>query len=98
MRAVRLRERAEQRGNQIVLAQQDHIIPYLATRIKSLEDTSMDGPLSVDDVLQQLRTDLAEAESALEEVGAAGFVLAAKHLQRTISELKARICALEGTQ
>lgn len=92
---MRLRQRAEQIGNQLVLAQQDHLIPYLATRIKSLEDTSMDGSLSLDDVLEQLRMDLAEAGSALQEVRAAGFVLAAKHLERTIIELKARISALE---
>jgi len=97
-RAVRLRQRAEQTGNQIVLAQQDHIIPYLATRIKSLEDRSVDGSLSVDDVLEQLCTDLAEAESAMEEVRTAGVVLATKHLERMIIELKAKITALEGAK
>jgi integrase/recombinase XerD len=97
-RAVRLRQRAEQTGNQIVLAQQDHLIPYLATRIKSMEDRGVDGSLSVDDVLEQLRTDLAEAESAKEEVRTNGFVLATKHLERTIIELKAKITALEGAK
>lgn len=81
-----------------MLAQQDHIIPYLATRIKSLEDRSVDGSLSVDDVLEQLCTDLAEAESAMEEVRTAGVVLATKHLERMIIELKAKITALEGAK
>jgi hypothetical protein len=44
-----------------------------------------------------LRTDLAEAESGLEEARAAGLLLAAKHLERVIGELKARLTALEGT-
>ena len=45
----------------------------------------------------QLRTDLAEAEAGLEEAQTAGLLLAAKHLERVISELKARLAALEGT-
>ncbi len=55
----------------------------------------MDGALCVDDVLAQLRSDLIEAESGLEEAREAGLVLAARHLERGITEIKARITALE---
>lgn len=44
-----------------------------------------------------LGSDLAEAESGLEEARAAGLVLATKHLERTIAELKMRMTALEET-
>ena len=94
-RAVRLRQRSIEAGNQIVVQQQEHIIATLAVRIKSLEATDMDGTLCVDDVLTQLQVDLAEAESGLEEAREAGLLLAAKHLERTIIDLKARIAALE---
>jgi hypothetical protein len=94
-RAVRLKQRARACGNQIVIEQQDRIIPTLALRIKSLEATEMDGSLCVDDVLAGLRTDLAEAECGLEEAQTAGLVLAARHLGRAIMEMKMRIAALE---
>jgi integrase len=94
-RAVRLKQRALEAGNRFVIEQQERIISNLFVRIKSLEDTSGDGMLSVDDMLTQLRTDLIEAESALEEAHEAGLVLAAKHIERAITELKARIAALE---
>jgi integrase/recombinase XerD len=94
-RAVRLRQRGTDAGNQVVVQQQEHIIATLAVRIKSLEATEMDSTLCVDDVLAQLHTDLAEAESGLEEAREAGLLLAAKHLERTITDLKARIAALE---
>jgi len=94
-RAVRLRQRGADAGNHVVVQQQEHIIATLAVRIKSLEATGMDGTLCVDDVLAQLHTDLAEAESGLEEAREAGLLLAAKHLERTITDLKARIAALE---
>jgi hypothetical protein len=55
----------------------------------------MDGSLCVNDVLTQLHTDLAEAECGLEEVQAARLVLAARHLERAIAEMKMRIAALE---
>jgi len=64
-RAIRLKERAIEKGNQAVVDQQDRIIPTLAVRIKSLETSEMDGSLCVDDVLTQLRTDLAEAQCGL---------------------------------
>ncbi len=55
----------------------------------------MDGSLCVEDVLAQLRTDLAEAECGLEEAREAGALLAVKSLEWTITEFKARIAALE---
>jgi integrase len=94
-RAIRLKQRAIEKGNQIVIEQQDRIIPTIALRIKSLEATEMDGSLCVDDILTQLRTDLAEAECGLEEAQSAGLVLAARHLERAIAEMKMRIAALE---
>ena len=96
-RAVRLKQRAIAVGNHIVIDQQDRIIPSLSLRIKSLEDPSPDGGLSVDELLAQLRSDVAEAESGLDEARAAGLVLATKHLERTIAELKMRMTALEET-
>jgi len=94
-RAIRLKQRATACGNQIVIDQQDRIIATLTVRIKSLEATERDGSLCVEDVLAQLRTDLAEAECGLEEARAFGLVLAARHLERTITEMKMRIAALE---
>jgi hypothetical protein len=47
-------------------------------------------------VLAHLRTDLAEAECGLEEARAAGLVLAARHLERAMTELKMRIAAMAG--
>jgi integrase len=96
-RAVRLRQRAEHAGNQVIMQQQTHIITNLQVRLKSLEEPETDGTLSLDEMLTQLRTDLAEAESGLEEARAAGLLLAAKHLERVIGEIKARLTALEGT-
>ncbi len=78
--------------------QQEHLIPLLAVRIKSLEEPEMDGTLCVDDLLIQLRADLAEAESGLEEAHEIGLFVATKTLEWTITELKARIEALEGAQ
>jgi len=94
-RSIRLKQRATELGNQIVIKQQDHIIGALAVRIKSLEAPEMGGALCLDDVLAGLRTDLAEAECALEEVQAIGLVLPARHLERAITEIKARVAALE---
>ena len=96
-RAVRLKQRAIEVGNQMVAEQQDRIIPNLALRVKSLEDPSTDAGLSVDELLSGLRSDLAEAESGLEEAREAGLPLAAKHLERTMTDLKMRIAALKET-
>ena len=94
-RAMRLKQLALEKGNQVVIEQQDHIISKLGPRIKSLETPDMDGSLCVDEVLAQLRTDLAGAVCGLEEAQTAGLVLAARHLELAITELKARIAALE---
>jgi integrase len=64
-RSTRLKQRAIDAGNQVVVQQQEHIIANLAVRIKSLEGTEFDGTLCVDDVLAQLRFDMAEAENGL---------------------------------
>jgi integrase/recombinase XerD len=96
-RAVRLKQRAQTADNHFVVEQQERIIAGLAVRINSLENLEMNGTLCVDDVLAQLRQDLAEAESALEEARENGLVSAAKYLERTIADLKARIAALEET-
>ena len=97
-RTVRLRQRALQVNNQVVTVQQDHIVSYLAVRIKSLEDPTMDGTLCVDDLLAQLQMDLAEVKSGSDEAREAGLVLATKHLGRTIIELHAKIESLEGAR
>ena len=79
------------------MQQQTHIITNLTVRLKSLEEPEGDRVLDLDSLLAQLRTDLAEARAGLEEAQTAGLLLAAKHLERVISELKARLAALEGT-
>ena len=94
---MHLRQRAQEVGNQVVVQQQTHIITNLTVRLKSLEEPVGDGTLDLDFLLAQLRTDLAEAEAGLEEAQTAGLLLAAKHLERVIGELKARLAALEGT-
>lgn len=96
-RAVRLRQRAQDVGNQVVVQQQTHIITNVTVRLKSLEEPKGDGVLDLDEMLAQLRIDLAEARAGLEEAQTAGLLLAAKHLERVISEIKARLAALEGT-
>src|SRR5690348_13001672 len=83
-RATRLHQHAVNAGNQFVVQQQQRIVANLAVRIKSLENTEMDGTdVALDDVLMQLRMDLAEAESALDEVCVNGLIPAAKYLERT---------------
>lgn len=94
-RAVRLRKLAAERGNEVVMQQQDRIIPLLALRIRSLEEPEKDGAIGVEDLLVQLREDLAEAEGALEEVRHVGLIQAAKFLEQTIIDLKEKIAALE---
>jgi integrase len=94
-RALHLKQRAMETGNQFVIVQQERIIATLAVRINSLETSAMDGSLRMDDVLAQLRAELAEAESGWEEACEAGLVQAAKYLERTLADLKAKIAALE---
>lgn len=96
-RAMRLKQRAQEVGNQVVVQQQTHIITNVTVRLKSLQEPEGDETFDLDSLLAQLRTDLAEAEAGLEEAQTAGLLLAAKHLERVISELKARLAALEGT-
>ena len=84
-------------GNQIVVRNQDHIISTLAVRIAKLEETDMKGSLSVEELLSQLRMDLIETESALEEARDAGRLVAAKRLELMYVDLKTSITALEGT-
>lgn len=79
------------------MQQRTHIITNLTVRLKSLQEPEGDGTLDLDSLLAQLRTDLAEAEAGLEEAQTAGLLLAAKHLERVISEIKARLVALEET-
>src|SRR5215469_10440971 len=93
--ALRLKQRATLAGNQFVVEQQEHISANLSVRINSLEASEMEGTPCVDDLLGQLRRDLVEAESALEEVRENGLVPAAKYLERTIADLKARLATLE---
>lgn len=95
-RAVRLRKLANERGNGVVLQQQDRLIPLLALRIKGLEETEKDGAIGVENLLLQLREDLAEAEGALEEVRQLGLIQAAKFLEQAIADLKEKMTALEG--
>ncbi|MGZ3645850.1 MAG: tyrosine-type recombinase/integrase [Ktedonobacteraceae bacterium] len=94
-RATHLKQHAIEAGNHCVVEQQECIIVHLAVRIKSLEEPSMDSSLSTDEVLGQLQADLVEAESALEEVSEHGLISAANYLERTITDLKARITAWE---
>lgn len=94
-RALHLKQRAMEMGNQFVIGQQERIIATLAVRITSLETSATDGSLSVDEVLAPLRAELAEAESGWEEACEAGLVLAAKYLERTLADLKAKIAAWE---
>lgn len=96
-RAMRLKQRATEVGNHLVIEQQDRIIPGLSLRIKSLEDPQTASGLSVDELVASLRADVAEAESGLEEAREAGLPLAERHLERAIADLKMRIAALEET-
>ena len=96
-RANQLWQKAVESGNQIVVKNQEHIIPLLALRIAKLEDTSMDGSLTVVDLLTQLRTECKEVESEMEEARAQGRLVVAKELERIVEDLKAKIIALEAS-
>lgn len=93
-RAIRLKQRATETGNQFVLQQQEHIIANLAVRMSSLEENSMDGTLGLNDVLSQLRSDLIEAKMGLDEAREAGLILATKHLEHVVADLETRVAAL----
>jgi len=96
-RAIRLHQRATEVGNQFVIQQQGRIIANLAVRITSLQEQSQGTSSSLDELRVQLRADLVEAESGLQEAQEAGLRLCAKQLERTVLDLKARIAALEET-
>jgi len=96
-RAIYLRKKALELGNQVVVKNQEHIIPNLALRIEKLEDTSMDGSLTVSDLLTQLRADCLEVETELVEAHEQGRFVLARALERIIEDLKAKITALEGS-
>ena len=96
-RSLRLLQRATAIENQVVVQQQKHIISNLAVRITSLETGDEGGTPSYDEILAGLRAELLEATSGLEEAREAGLLLAAKHLERIETSLKARIAALEET-
>lgn len=95
-RAIRLQQRATEVGNQVVAHQQETIITNLALRLKSLQPSDVENTLNLDEMLAQLRTDLTEAESGLEEAQTAGLLVAAKQLERTVRELRLRLTAMEG--
>lgn len=96
-RAIRVRQKALECGNQAVVKNQEHIIPNLALRIAKLEDTSMDGSLAVSDLLAQLRTDLMEVENELVDAREQNLFLLVRELERIAEDLKAKITALEGS-
>lgn len=96
-RSLRLLQRATNIGNQVVVQQQKQIISNLDVRITSLEASDEGSTPGYDELLAGLRTELLETTSGLEEAREAGLLLAAKHLERIITDLKARIAALEET-
>jgi len=96
-KAIRLRQRAAEAGNDLVVKNQDQIIPMLQLRITSLEQTGDDyESFSLEEVLQQLKRELAELEVGLEEAREAQLVIGVKQFERRIAELQAQIAALEG--
>jgi integrase/recombinase XerD len=94
-KALRLKQRASEAENPIVLENQARIIPILALRIKSLEDKSRDNEVSIDDLSIQLCAELEEAEVGREEAQGAGRLLTMRRIDRRIGELRARIAELE---
>ena len=96
-RAISVRQKAIELDNQIVVKNQDRIIPNLALRITKLEDTNMDGSLSVNDLLAQLQTDLLEVKSELGDAREQGRFLVARQLEHIVEDLKEKITALEGS-
>ncbi len=95
--AIHLRQKAVEFGNEIVVKNQEHIIPLLALRIAKLEDTSMDGSLTVVDLLAQLRTDCMEVESEMEGAREQGRLVMVKELERIVEDLRAKITGLEAS-
>ncbi|HEY7417700.1 MAG TPA: tyrosine-type recombinase/integrase, partial [Ktedonobacteraceae bacterium] len=95
-KAIRLRQRAAETGNELVVKSQDQIIPMLQLRITSLEQTGEDyESFSLEEVLQQLKRELVELEVGLEEAREAHLVIGVKQFERRVAELQAQIAALE---
>ncbi|MGO8950266.1 MAG: tyrosine-type recombinase/integrase [Ktedonobacterales bacterium] len=96
-KAIHLRQRAAEAGNELVVKNQDAIIPMLQLRVTSLEQTDDDyESLSLEGILQHLKSELTELEAGLEEARDAQLVLGVKQFERRIGELQAHIAALEG--
>jgi hypothetical protein len=95
-KAVRLRQRSEAVGNRLVMEQQERLLPSLALRIAALEQPEQ-GTLTAPDLLAQLRSELAQIETALEEAQAAGLVVATKRLEQDLADLQATMATLEET-
>jgi len=93
--AIHVKQRALEADNTIVLQNQNKIIPLLTIRINSLEEVSRDDSYSTDELISQLQIDLVAAQAGQEEAYEAGFIRAAKFLERKIDELKVRIAGLE---
>ena len=93
-KALRLRRRAREAGNPVVVENQDRIIPILALRIESLEETQT-AALSNDELVDQLRAELIEVKASLDEASEAGIINAEKYLERRIEELQASIAEME---
>jgi integrase len=95
--ALRLKQKAVESGNQMVVNNQERIIPILALRIARLERTDSESSLSLLELISQLQANLVDAESALEEAQGSGLLVAEKCLKRIVADLKANITALEET-
>jgi hypothetical protein len=87
-RAVRLKQRATEVGNHTVIEQQDRIIPSLSVRIKSLEDPSLDGGLSVDELF-------LEEEAQVMQLEARGYIRMREKREQLIASLTPLIAVLE---
>ncbi len=96
-RAVQLRAKAAEAGNEVVLSNQDRIVPNLEVRIAALEAPSGEPP-TVPALVDALRIELAEVGAALDEAHGAGLVLSAKQLERSVLDLRNRLRGLEQTR
>jgi len=95
-KALRVRQRAQKGGNPLVVQNQDRIIPILALRIESLEDTRL-ASLPDEELANRLRAELAQMEAGLDEAHEAGMVTVEKYLERRIEDLRASIAEGEET-
>jgi len=96
-RALTVLNTARSAGNQVVVENQEAIIPNIERRIAALE--SDDGTqLAEDDVLVQYRAELIETEAALEEADRTKSILLAKRLWQDVDVLRGKVAALEGAK